>query len=212
MIKQMITASLLLTLYSIIGTGLVAYTSDATKAQIAANEKGVLVNGIGEVLSADRYDNDITSDKITLTDPANLGTPSPVTIYRARKGDTPVAAVITTEAPEGYSGAIKLLISVNADGTLGGVRVISHAETPGLGDKVETSKSDWILGFAGKSLNDPKPDSWGVKKDGGVFDQFSGATITPRAIVKSIKTTLIYFKDNSDNIFSQPSDADKAKG
>ena len=206
MIKQMITASLLLTLYSIIGTGLVAYTNAATKDQITGNEKGVLVGSIGEVLPADSYDNDITNDKITLTDPTKLGTPNPVTIYRARKGDTPVAAVITTEAPEGYSGAIKLLISINADSTLAGVRVISHAETPGLGDKVETSKSNWILEFTGKSLNDPKPDKWGVKKDGGVFDQFSGATITPRAIVKSIKTTLLYFQDNSGEIFSKPSD------
>ena len=212
MIKQMITASLLLTLYSVIGTGLVAYTNAATKEQIASNEKNVLVDSIGEVLPKDSYDNDITNDKITLTDPANLGTQSPVTIYRARKGDTPVAAVITTEAPEGYGGAIKLLIGVNADNTLAGARVISHAETPGLGDKIETSKGDWILKFAGKSLNDPKPESWGVKKDGGVFDQFSGATITPRAIVKSIKTTLIYFQENSGEIFSKPSDADKAKG
>ncbi len=206
MIKQMITASLLLTLYSVIGTGLVAYTSAATTEQIKANEKGVLVNSIGEVLPADSYDNDITTDKISITDPAKLGTPNPVTVYRARKGDTPVAAVITTEAPEGYGGAIKLLIGINSDGTLAGVRTISHAETPGLGDKIETSKDDWILGFTGKSLGEPNLEGWNVKKDGGIFDQFSGATITPRAVVKSIRTTLVYFKDNSDSIFSKPSD------
>ncbi len=202
----MITASLLLTLYSVIGTGLVAYTSAATTEQIKANEKGVLVNSIGEVLPADSYDNDITTDKISITDPAKLGTPNPVTVYRARKGDTPVAAVITTEAPEGYGGAIKLLIGINSDGTLAGVRTISHAETPGLGDKIETSKDDWILGFTGKSLGEPNLEGWNVKKDGGIFDQFSGATITPRAVVKSIRTTLVYFKDNSDSIFSKPSD------
>ncbi len=206
MIKQMITASLLLTLYSVIGTGLVAYTSAATTEQIKANEKGVLVNSIGEVLPADSYDNDITTDKISISDPAKLGTPNPVTVYRARKGDTPVAAVITTEAPEGYGGAIKLLIGINSDGTLAGVRTISHAETPGLGDKIETSKDDWILGFTGKSLGEPNLEGWNVKKDGGIFDQFSGATITPRAVVKSIRTTLVYFKDNSDSIFSKPSD------
>ncbi len=201
----MITASLLLTLYSIVGTGLVAYTSDATADKIKANEKGVLVKSIGEVLPQDKYDNDITTDKVTITD-SKLGTPSPVTVYRARKGETPVAAVLATESTEGFGGAIKLLIGIYQDGTLAGVRVISHAETPGLGDKIEAGKTDWILGFSGKSLNDPTPEKWGVKKDGGAFDQFSGATITPRAVVKSIRTTLTYFKDNSAEIFSKPSD------
>lgn len=211
MIKQMITASLLLTLYSVVGTGLVAYTSAATSEQIKANEKGVLVNSIGEVLPSDNYDNEITTDKITFADHAALGTANPVTIYRARKGDTPVAAVIITEAPEGYGGAIKLLIGINSDGTLAGVRTISHAETPGLGDKIDINKDDWVKDFDGKSLNDPKPEEWKVKKDGGVFDQFSGATITPRAVVKSIRTTLVYFKNNSDSIFSKPSDTVNTK-
>ena len=107
----------------------------------------------------------------------------------------------TTEAPVGNSGTIKMLIGINYDGTIAGVRVLSHAETPGLGDKIETAKSDWILSFDGKSIGNPAVDQWKVKKDGGIFDQFSGATITPRAVVGATRRTLEYFNAHRDEIF-----------
>ena len=93
---------------------------------------------------------------------------------------------------EGYSGPINLLVAVNVDGTLSGVRVVSHKETPGLGDKIETNKDDWILGFVGKSLSNPSEALWKVRKDGGEFDQFTGATITPRAVVNAVREVLKY--------------------
>jgi electron transport complex protein RnfG len=105
--------------------------------------------------------------------------------------------------PDGYSGPIKLLVAVNYDGTLGGVRVISHKETPGLGDKIEESRSDWVLGFNGKSLTDPLLEKWKVKRDGGIFDQFTGATITPRSIVSAVKHTLLYERDHRDALYAK---------
>jgi electron transport complex protein RnfG len=114
--------------------------------------------------------------------------------------------------PNGYSGPIKLLVAVRTDGTLGGVRVVAHKETPGLGDKVEESRSDWILSFNDKSLSKPALAGWKVKKDGGQFDQFTGATITPRAIVSGVKNTLLYFQEHGKALFLKPDQAtpDKA--
>ena len=117
--------------------------------------------------------------------------------------------MFTTTAPEGYSGAIKLLIAVNTDGKLGGVRVVSHRETPGLGDKIEEEKNDWILQFAGKSLVDPATKNWKVKRDGGAFDQFTGATITPRTVIKAIKNTLLYYSEHGESLFKKQSDGTK---
>jgi len=118
-------------------------------------------------------------------------------------GGWPVAAVFAPVAPDGYNGNIRLLVAVRLDGTLAGVRVLAHRETPGLGDNIEAERSDWILGFSGKSLQDPKADSWKVQRDGGVFDQFTGATITPRAVVKAVKNTLLYYQEHGQKLFEQ---------
>ncbi|MGH8035858.1 MAG: RnfABCDGE type electron transport complex subunit G, partial [Lysobacterales bacterium] len=99
-----------------------------------------------------------------------------------------------------------LLVGINADGSLTGVRVTSHKETPGLGDALDTARSEWILGFSGRSLDNPEPAGWAVRKDGGVYDQFTGATITPRAVVKAVHGALEYFKDNRAALFDHPAD------
>jgi electron transport complex protein RnfG len=125
-----------------------------------------------------------------------------VTLYRAYRNGRPVAVLGTPVAPDGYSGSIRLLIGLYADGTLAGVRVLAHRETPGLGDFIEASRSDWILGFAGKSLHDPTASGWAVRKDGGVFDQFTGATITPRAVVKAVHRFLIYYEQQRERLFT----------
>ncbi|MBF0256289.1 MAG: RnfABCDGE type electron transport complex subunit G, partial [Gammaproteobacteria bacterium] len=122
-------------------------------------------------------------------------------VYRARLRGEPVAVVLGPVVTEGYSGTINLLVAVNRDGSLAGVRVISHKETPGLGDKMEEEKSDWVLGFNGKSLSHPAEALWKVKRDGGVFDQFTGATITPRAVVKAVKQTLSYVQEQGDRLY-----------
>jgi electron transport complex protein RnfG len=114
-----------------------------------------------------------------------------------------VAAVFSVVARGGYAGDIELLVGVRADGRVAGVRVVEHHETPGLGDGIEADKSDWIRGFDGRSLGDPPREDWAVRRDGGDFDQFTGATITPRAVVEAVRDTLIYFEDHRDQVFAQ---------
>jgi len=121
----------------------------------------------------------------------------------------PVALVIEALAPDGYSGTIRLLVGINIDGSLGGVRVVAHRETPGLGDAIEEERSDWILGFTGKSLQDPPLQKWAVKKDGGAFDQLTGATITPRAVVKAVRQALLYYRDQKDALFAREETTDQ---
>ncbi len=198
-------AGVLLTLFAIAGTGLVSVTHHITVERIAENERQALLRNLNALVPANRLDNDMVNDSIWVRDADLLGQP-PTRIFRARLKGRPAAAVFAPTLPDGYSGPMKLLVAVNADGTLAGVRVITHNETPGLGDKVEEKKSDWIFGFAGKSLDNPSIDKWKVKRDGGVFDQFTGATITPRAVVKAVKNTLVYFKRERDTIFQRPAE------
>ncbi|NGP51889.1 electron transport complex subunit RsxG [Thioalkalivibrio sp. XN8] len=193
--------------FAVLGAVLVALTWESTAERIAANEQDFLLRSLADVLPADGYDNAVHEDAITVTDPELLGTPEPVTVYRARRDGKPVAAVLTPTAPAGYSGPIRLLVGIRADGTLGGVRVVSHRETPGLGDKIEVERNDWIRGFKGRSLQDPRPGRWAVQRDGGVFDQFTGATITPRAVVSAVRDALIYFDRNRDALFAAPAGA-----
>lgn len=196
-----VSAGRMLGVFSLIGIGLVSVFSYLTDGKISRNEHEALLHSLQTVLAGTRYDNDPTADSIQVHD-AGLGTSDAVTVFRARNQGEPVAAVIAAIAPDGYNGNIKLLVAVQADGTLAGVRVVSHKETPGLGDDIEAERSDWILNFAGKSLNQPDQKQWAVKRDGGSFDQFTGATITPRAVVKTVKNTLEYFAANKTAIFS----------
>jgi Na+-translocating ferredoxin:NAD+ oxidoreductase subunit G len=201
--KSIILAAAVLALFAIAGTSLVAFTHSATKARIEANEREALLRSLHALVPPQSIDNDIATDTLEVSDAELLGTP-PTTVYRGRKLGIPVAAVLTTTVPNGYSGPIKLLVAVRYDGTLGGVRVISHKETPGLGDKVEESRSDWIYSFTGKSLGNPPLEKWKVKRDGGIFDQFTGATITPRSIVAAVRRTLQYVKAHRDALYDRP--------
>ncbi len=207
---RMLLAGIVLGVFAIAGTALVVGTHEVTKARIAANEQAAMLDSLHQLIPARRYDNDVFHDSISVTDPQLLGTPKPVRVFRVTKAGEPVAAVLTPVAPDGYNGAIHLLVAIYYDGTLAGVRVISENETPGLGDKIEIDKTTWALKFTGKSLTDPKPDRWAVKRDGGVFDQFTGATISPRAVVKAVKDCLIYFKQHRDELFSKPSEPAEA--
>jgi electron transport complex protein RnfG len=144
----------------------------------------------------------MVADSIQVESAELLGSEK-TTVYRGRKMAQPVATILTPVVPNGYSGPIKLLVAVRYDGTLGGVRVISHKETPGLGDKIEETRSDWIYGFTDKSLQNPHLEKWGVKRDGGYFDQFTGATITPRSIVTAVKKTLLYVRDHKDALYDR---------
>jgi len=211
--RRISITAFILFLFAAIGTVLVAYTFNSTRERIAANEREALLRKLHLLIDPKRYDNKMFNDTLQARDEILLGTPDPVTVYRARNAGKPVAVVLTPVAPDGYSGKIKLLVGINDDGTLAGVRVVSHRETPGLGDGIEEDRSDWIYGFDGKSLENPPRDRWTVKRDGGDFDQLTGATITPRAIVKAVRKCLLYFEDHREALFAvdQPPAADSNK-
>lgn len=206
-LRNMLRAAGVLAGFAVFGALLVAVTWESTEERIAANERAYLLRTLADVLPAGAYDNAVHEDAVTVTDRALLGTVAPVTVYRARLRNAPVAAVLTPVAPDGYSGAIRLLVGIRVDGTVSGVRVLSHRETPGLGDKIEIERDDWILGFDGRSLDDPPRQRWAVKRDDGVFDQFTGATITARAVVSAVRNALIYFEAHRDELFAAPSGA-----
>jgi len=200
-----VSAARMLGFFSLIGIGLVTLIFYITSPKISQNQHDELLRSLKVIMPADLYDNDLVSDTLHVTD-SRLGSATPVAIYRARKHAQPVAAVIASSAPNGYNGTIKLLVAIMADGQLAGVRVVSHKETPGLGDGIEAQRSHWILTFNGKSLQQPDEKLWAVKRDGGVFDQFTGATITPRAVVNAVKNTLLYFQQHKQAIFSNSAD------
>lgn len=200
--KHMIIAAAILGIFAIICAGLVAVTFDNTKQQIATNEREALIASLHTLITPEQHDNDLYSDTIAVQSKELLGTAKPVTVYRARKHGMPVAAIIASVAPDGYSGSINLLVAIYYDGRIAGVRVTSHKETPGLGDLIEPEKSDWINNFRGKRLSNPDTEGWHVRKDGGIFDQFTGATITPRAVVKAVHNTLKYFEANKQALFA----------
>ena len=190
--RSMLKNALVLGLFAIGTVGSVALLQQGTAARIAAAEREAQVRALAEILPAGSYDNHLLDNRIEINAP-ELGHRSPQSAYLALKGGQPSALILPVTAPDGYSGAIHLLVGIFADGRLAGVRVLGHRETPGLGDKIELAKSDWIRSFEGKSLSDPNEDGWAVKKDRGEFDQFAGATITPRAVVKAVHGALRYF-------------------
>ncbi len=200
-IKRMVQMGMLLGVFAVIGTAILAITHEQTKERIAENERNVLLRNLHAVISPDNHDNELFTDTIEVTDTNLLGTKKAVTVYRARLDAKPVTVIFAAIAPDGYNGNIKLLVAINMDGTLSGVRVIGHRETPGLGDYIEETRSDWITKFTGLSLHNPDKKGWHVKRDGGEFDQFTGATITPRAIVKAVYNCMIYFEQHQQDVF-----------
>ena len=209
--RSMGVATLILTGFAMVGTGLVAVTYTSTRDIIAEAQRTALEAGLNQLVPADRYDNRVVEDRIEVVAPEWLGTDQPVTVYRARKDGQPVALFATPYAPDGYSGPIQLLIGVYADGTLAGARVLAHKETPGLGDGIEEKRSPWILAFSGRSLENPQRERWKVKKDGGAFDQFTGATITPRAVVKATRKFLEYVQTHQARLFAPAAPAQEQK-
>ncbi len=198
--NPILVAAIILGAFAILGVGLVSATYEGTKERIAHNERLALLRKLNAMVPAESVDNDMIADRIQVHDKELLGSDT-TNVYRGRRGGAPVAVVLNPIVPDGYSGPIKLLVAVRADGSLGGVRVVAHKETPGLGDKIEEERDDWILGFEGKSLENPPITQWAVKRDGGYFDQFTGATVTPRSIVKAVKKTLLFVQKQGESIY-----------
>ncbi|MCB1943252.1 MAG: electron transport complex subunit RsxG [Candidatus Accumulibacter sp.] len=195
--EKVVYQPLLLGGFALLASGALAWMSKATGDAIVAAEAADLRTSLGEVLPAGFADNDLLGDTLTIERDGR-----PVTIYRARQHGKVRGAVFKV-AERGYAADIQLLMALDADGTTLGVRVVKHAETPGLGDKIEATKSPWIEDFAGKSLRKPLPEQWAVRKDGGAFDQFAGATITPRAVVKAVKGGLAFFSEHRQEILGE---------
>ena len=202
LVRHMVTGGIVLLLFAAVGIALVSITFDRTWLRIKANERAALLRSLHAIIPPSLYDNEIVNDTIRVVAPGHLGTSKPMTVYRARHKGNPRAVAIEAVAPDGYNGSIRLLIGIAYDGTLTGVRVVAHQETPGLGDAIEARRSDWILVFDGPSLDNPEKENWQVKRDGGVFDQFTGATITPRAVVKAVYKCLEYFAIHKDDLFT----------
>lgn len=184
-------------------TTLVVFTHSTTAPRIAANQQAFLERSLQPVLAGISYDGKLSESTKTIPAPHELPGNDDVSIYRVYADEAPIAALFVVSARDGFSGPIQLLVGIHASGTVTGVRVLQHRETPGLGDLIEAAKSDWILQFVGKSLSEPPESAWSIKRDGGEFDQLTGASITPRAIIKAVKETLLYFAGNRDTIFEQ---------
>ena len=200
--QNMLAAGKALAIFAIVSSTLVGLTYMMTKDRIAANERQALLNSLGVLVSKDMHDNDLLKDKLAVQSPELSYRGKPVTIYRARKDHKNVAAIFDVTAPDGYNGPIRLLVAVDDEAQIIGVRVVREDETPGLGDNIELDKTNWLHEFDNRSLMNPLEKLWHVKRDGGIFDQFSGATITPRAVVKMVRKTLRYFMQNKNDIFA----------
>ena len=199
-IKSMGFNSIVLALFALVTSLILATTNELTYERIEQSEREAAQRALLEIIPLERHDNDMLMDVQPVPEQfwATLGLKKGGNIHIARDQGQPVAAIIPAVTPDGYSGAISMIIGVNFNGSVAGVRVVDHRETPGLGDKVDLKKSDWILSFNGKSLVNPQASGWTVKKEGGDYDQFTGATITPRAVIKQILKTLQYFGDDRE--------------
>lgn len=195
--------SIILGLFAIVTAGALALTNLGTQDRIATAERAAQQKALFEVLPENTHDNDLLNDTLLVPQKnwEQLGLVSEGKIHRARQQGSITALIIPATAHDGYSGDIDMIVGVNRDGTIAGVRVLRHKETPGLGDKIELKKHQWILSFNGKQLGVPVIEEWKVKKDGGVFDQFAGATITPRALVRQIRQVLEFVSANQQALF-----------
>jgi len=202
---------MILGLFAMVSTGLIVMTHLLTKDKIAKEIELSLVRQLTQMVPSEHYDNEVYLDCITVNDLNLLGSKEDQKVYRMRNEGNDFALMITTVAPDGYSGKIDIAVAVSSHGKILGANILTHQETPGLGDKIERNKSDWLTQFNGLSLKQLDKDKWQVKKDGGQFDGLTGATITPRAVVKAIYNTLLYIESHQQNLFNQVSNCSLPK-
>ena len=197
-----------LAVFAAITSVAIGWTYLATKDQIDTEVRRAEARQLLEIFPPETHDNDIVDDGFELVaDTPLLGIREARQGYRVRRDDRVIGVILPATARDGYSGDIRALVGVRDDGTVAGVRVVAHRETPGLGDKVDLRKSDWILGFDDRSLSQPDLSGWNVEKDGGVFDQFTGATVTPRAVILATRRALEYARLNAETLFETERDS-----
>ena len=201
--KPIWSAGVILAVIAAVCTSLVALTFSVTQDRILANEQAWLEQSLKPALAGVAYDNNLAESVMTIPPPHELPGIEPVLVYRATYGNKPVAALFVVTATDGFSGPIRLLVGVDVEGVVTATRVLRHRETPGLGDFIDSSKSDWIDQFERKSLTAPDLPLWSLTRDGGQFDQVTGASITSRAVVKAVRETLLYFEANRESIFRE---------
>ena len=206
--KTAIKTGITLAVIAAICTALVAATYQLTEERIAANEKALLEQALQPALSGLFYEGGVSESRLVIPPPHDLPGNDTALIFRVYAKDRPVAALFAVTARDGFAGAIRVLVGVEFDGTVTGVRILQHRETPGLGDKIESARSDWILQFDGRSMGDPAVTGWAIRNDGGDFDQLTGASVTPRAVIQAIRDTLLYFDARRDEIFAASSTED----
>ena len=204
--SSVMRSGLTLAAIAAICTALVAFTYQLTDERIAMNEQAWLEQSLQPALSGVFFDSGISESVVTIPAPHTLPGSDDAIIYRVYSGESPVAALFVVSARDGYAGAIKMLVGVDIKGKVTGVHVLAHRETPGLGDRIESDKTDWVRQFDGRSLGEPVVGNWKIKRDGGEFDQLTGASVTPRAVVKAIRETLEYFDANSAAVFAAAAD------
>lgn len=193
-----------LALIAAVCSGLVAVTYTLTRDRIDDNRKAHLEQQLKPALSDLFFDGDVTESLIVVEPPHGLPGNDNALIYRVYSKGEPKAALFVVTARNGYSGPIRLLVGIDIDGVVTGLRILEHSETPGLGDKIDEDKSDWVQQFRGRSLGDPAIGGWRIRRDGGEFDQLTGATVTPRAVVQAVRETLVYFSENTERVFAMP--------
>jgi electron transport complex protein RnfG len=210
-LRETFSTSLTLLVFSVVCAGLLAGVYTTTRGTIEHSEELEKMRLLAQALPPASFDNDPVHDAQPLPAEPLLGLKRPSQAYVATQAGTPVAVVLEAVAPDGYAGEIKLLIGIQADGRIAGVRVTAHKETPGLGDYIDIAKSNWINQFAGKGVDDPPAGAWKVRKDGGQFDYLAGATITPRAVVKAVHKALRYFEEHREALLTLPNASTGAK-
>ena len=208
MISRVAKGGLTLAAIAAICTTLVAATYRITSERIAANERAWLEQSLAPALGGVDYEGSITASRLVLEPPHGLPGNDKAIIYRAYSGGAPAAALFAVTARGGYAGPIRILAGVDVEGTVTGVRILEHRETPGLGDGIDASRSDWVRQFDGRSLGDPPAAAWQLRVDGGEFDQLTGASVTPRAVLKAVRETLLYFDAHQQEIFDMPATAE----
>ena len=201
-LKKISTTAVAMIIFSLAASTALSISYFITKSPIDESDAKAKRIFLNQVIPADLYDNNLVKDTISIEPSPMLGNKKNIDVYRAKKKNQVLAVIIESVAPDGYSGEIKTLVGIDKEDKILGVRVIAHKETPGLGDYIEIDKSQWIKNFDLKSLEKVSEKQWAVKKDGGDFDYVSGATITPRAVIKSTYKCLLYVKENKKRLFT----------
>lgn len=201
-LKHASKTAITLIAFAVVFTALLAFVFQATKLPIEKSEAAARLSLFRQIVPHTMHNNDLLNDTVTIAPSDLLGNKQSTIANRARINSQPAAVILEAIAHDGYSGDIKLLIAIKADGSISGVRVLAHKETPGLGDYIDIAKDNWIKLFDDESLLKTPDSQWKVKKDGGAFDYMAGATITPRAIVKAVHKALQYFEANKQALFA----------